>query len=58
MLCVCDVGMGDERYLLAVVDPAKTYTSSGVQQAAGEIVPTDDVNLQVFMDHLTKLAVQ
>eukprot|EP00211_Chloroparvula_japonica_P003748 CAMPEP_0119129606 /NCGR_PEP_ID=MMETSP1310-20130426/7282_1 /TAXON_ID=464262 /ORGANISM="Genus nov. species nov., Strain RCC2339" /LENGTH=774 /DNA_ID=CAMNT_0007120039 /DNA_START=261 /DNA_END=2588 /DNA_ORIENTATION=+ len=58
MFCVCDVGQGDERYLIAVVDPAKTYSSTSAVQQEGEIVATDDVNLQVFMDHLKKLAVK
>jgi len=45
---------GDERLLLSVVDPSVTHNSKG----SGEPVLTEDVNLQIFMDHLKKLAVQ
>jgi protein transport protein SEC23 len=52
----CNHNQGDARYLLAVVDPAPT--SSGNAGQGGEAIPTDDVNLQVFVDHLAKLTVQ
>ena len=52
----CDQGTSQARFLLAVVDPSVTHTS--MQQAGGEVVITEDVNLEVFMDHLKKLSVQ
>jgi protein transport protein SEC23 len=51
----CDHDHGDARYLLAVIDPAQTYSSATGQ--AGETIATDDVNLQVFVEHLAKLTV-
>eukprot|EP01106_Pelomyxa_sp_JSP_P015300 TRINITY_DN51_c0_g1_i8.p1 TRINITY_DN51_c0_g1~~TRINITY_DN51_c0_g1_i8.p1 ORF type:complete len:182 (+),score=54.12 TRINITY_DN51_c0_g1_i8:114-659(+) len=47
---------GDERLLLSVVDPSVTANSPN--KGSGEPVLTEDVNLQLFMDHLKKLAVQ
>jgi protein transport protein SEC23 len=52
----CNHNQGDARYLLAVVDPAPTAGPN--QGQSGESIPTDDVNLQVFVDHLAKLTVQ
>ena len=61
----CPHNHGDARYLLAVIDPAMTYNSSsgmggggGMGGQGGEVIPTDDANLQVFVDHLAKLTVQ
>ncbi|KAH3762957.1 copii coat protein [Pelomyxa schiedti] len=45
---------GDERLLLSVVDPCVTSATKG----GAEPVLTEDVNLQIFMEHLKKLAVQ
>jgi protein transport protein SEC23 len=53
----CDFNQGDSRYLLAVIDPAQTYSSNN-PAGAGETIATDDVNLQVFVEHLAKLTVQ
>ena len=55
----CDHGGSQARFLLAKVNPSTTHTSGGGygQQAQGQMIATDDVNLQVFMDHLKKLAV-
>mmetsp|Transcript_33737 Transcript_33737/g.52760 ORF Transcript_33737/g.52760 Transcript_33737/m.52760 type:complete len:606 (-) Transcript_33737:175-1992(-) len=62
----CPHNHGDARYLLAVVDPTNS-TGGGVGGSAGmmgggggggEVIPTDDANLQVFVDHLAKLTVQ
>jgi protein transport protein SEC23 len=56
-LVECDQGTSQARFLLAIIDPVVTHTSL-MQNATGERVNTDDVNLKVFMDHLKKLAVQ
>ena len=53
------------RFLLSKVNPSQTHNNgSGMygnwnqqQQAASAPILTDDVSLQVFMDHLKKLAV-
>ena len=59
----CDQHGSQARFLLARVNPSKTHTP-GQQQGwapdnagAGATVLTDDVSLQVFMEHLKKLAV-
>ncbi|KAJ3220294.1 GTPase-activating protein S23 [Dinochytrium kinnereticum] len=51
------------RFLLSKVNPSTTHASSGqgygygAQSATGQAIPTDDVSLQVFMEHLKKLSV-
>lgn len=52
----CDAGGSQARFLLAKVNPSTTHTT-GFGQAGGQAIATDDVSLQVFMDHLRKLAV-
>lgn len=52
----CDQGTGEQRFLLSVLDPSVTHQSIGQQQ--GQVIFTEDVNLEVFMEHLKKLAVQ
>lgn len=52
----CDQHTSQARFLLAPLDPSITHTSGG--GAGGEVVFTEDVNLQVFLEHLKKLAVQ
>jgi len=54
----CDYGASQARFLVAALDPATTHTSTGVAGKEGAIIPTEDVNLEVFMEHLKKLAVQ
>jgi len=51
------------RFLLAKLNPSVTHMNAGANaygQAGGanELVYTDDVSLQVFLQHLSKLAVQ
>jgi protein transport protein SEC23 len=57
----CDSGKSQARFLLSKVNPSTTHVSStaqyGQQPGQGQAIPTDDVSLQVFMDHLKKLAV-
>ena len=52
----CDQGKSQARFLLSKVNPSTTHVS-GYGAGEGQAIPTDDVSLQVFMDHLKKLAV-
>ncbi|KAD5803714.1 hypothetical protein E3N88_15074 [Mikania micrantha] len=55
-LVVCDQHGSQARFLLAKLNPSATYNN---EVAAGmDVIFTDDVNLQVFFEHLQKLAVQ
>ena len=58
---VCDQGSSQARFLLSKVNPSVTHNSSmgGFygDPNAGAPVLTDDVSLQVFMEHLKKLSV-
>lgn len=56
---VCDQNGSQARFLLSKLNPSTTHASSGAYGAtpAGAAIFTDDVSLQVFMDHLKKLAV-
>ena len=51
----CDQNGSQARFLLAKLNPSATYTTAA---ASSEVIMTDDVSLQVFTDHLKKLAVQ
>nr|GFB69934.1 protein transport protein SEC23-like [Tanacetum cinerariifolium] len=53
-LVVCDQHGSQARFLLAKLNPSATYNN---EVAAGmDVIFTDDVNLQVFFEHLQKLA--
>ncbi|KAI7892638.1 protein transporter SEC23 [Mucor mucedo] len=54
---VCDQGGSQARFLLSKLNPSTTHTSGTQYTAGGAVVLTDDVSLQVFMEHLKKLAV-
>jgi protein transport protein SEC23 len=59
---VCDQGGSQSRFLLSKLNPSTTHlteTSSlyGQETTPGQAIFTDDVSLQVFMEHLKKLAV-
>ena len=56
-LLECDQATSQARFLLAKLNPSATHSSTGFGQS-GEIIFTDDVSLQVFLEHLSKLAVQ
>ena len=45
------------RFLLAKLNPSATYNSASAAPG-GEVILTDDVSLQVFMEHLQRLSVQ
>lgn len=53
---VCDQHKSGARYLMARLNPTSTHNSN--LDGTGTTVYTDDVSLRVFMEHLTKLAVQ
>lgn len=54
---VCDQGSSQARFLLSKVNPSTTHNSTMGYGDAGGAVLTDDVSLQLFMEHLKKLAV-
>lgn len=57
---VCDQGGSQARFLLSKLNPSTTHMSGGIygsQNATGQAIFTDDVSLQVFMEHLKRLAV-
>ncbi|CAD5113540.1 DgyrCDS2702 [Dimorphilus gyrociliatus] len=52
-----EAGGSQARFLLSKVNPSNTHKNAfGYQQDGGQVL-TDDVSLQVFMDHLKKLTV-
>ncbi|XP_076911445.1 protein transport protein SEC23 E-like [Bidens hawaiensis] len=55
-LVVCDQHGSQARFLLAELNPSATYNND--VGAGMDVIFTDDVNLQVFFEHLQKLAVQ
>ncbi|ORY92768.1 hypothetical protein BCR35DRAFT_286137 [Leucosporidium creatinivorum] len=58
---VTDQGGSQARFLLSKLNPSTTHVSGGQQYAGGtpqgQAIFTDDVSLQIFMEHLKKLAV-
>eukprot|EP00890_Picochlorum_soloecismus_P005474 jgi/Picsp_1/5928/NSC_03285-R1_transport protein len=52
----CDQNGSQARFLLAKLNPSATYNTAATMSS--EVIMTDDVSLQVFTDHLKKLAVQ
>lgn len=57
-LVVCDQHSSQARFLLAKLNPSATYNSAQGPPPGGDIIFTDDVSLQVFVEHLQRLAVQ
>ncbi|XP_076884878.1 protein transport protein SEC23 F-like [Bidens hawaiensis] len=55
-LVVCDQHGSQARFLLAKLNPSATYNNEG--SPGMDVIFTDDVNLQVFFEHLQKLVVQ
>jgi protein transport protein SEC23 len=53
----CDQGGSQARFLLARLNPSATYNTAQFAGPGGDIIFTDDVSLQVFMEHLKRLAV-
>eukprot|EP00163_Fabomonas_tropica_P005041 TRINITY_DN1449_c0_g1_i1.p1 TRINITY_DN1449_c0_g1~~TRINITY_DN1449_c0_g1_i1.p1 ORF type:complete len:739 (-),score=224.20 TRINITY_DN1449_c0_g1_i1:330-2546(-) len=50
----CDQGGSQARFLMSKLNPSLTHNNAGGNQA---VVISDDVSLQVFTDHLKRLAV-
>ncbi|XP_058093436.1 protein transport protein SEC23 E-like [Magnolia sinica] len=57
-LVVCDQHGSQARFLLAKLNPSATYNSAHEIAAGSDVIFTDDVSLQVFFEHLQRLAVQ
>ncbi|XP_006463484.1 copii coat protein, partial [Agaricus bisporus var. bisporus H97] len=57
---VCDQGGSQARFLLSKLNPSTTHMSTTMYGtstgSAGQAIFTDDVSLQVFMEHLKRLA--
>jgi len=55
----CAQYSGDARHLLSILDPAITHTTGNSASNPGaEAILTEDVSLQVFLDHLRAAAVK
>jgi len=57
---VCDQGGSQARFLLSKLNPSTTHMSNTMYGSApganaGQAIFTDDVSLQVFMEHLKRL---
>ncbi|KAI0522984.1 hypothetical protein KFK09_005373 [Dendrobium nobile] len=57
-LVVCDQHGSQARFLLAKLNPSATYNSAHEVAPGSDIIFTDDASLQVFCEHLQRLAVQ
>jgi protein transport protein SEC23 len=63
MYVVCDQYGSQARFLISKLNPSTTHVTSnasiasGSDGSSGHAVFTDDVSLQVFFDHLSKLVV-
>ncbi|GMH18623.1 hypothetical protein Nepgr_020464 [Nepenthes gracilis] len=57
-LVVCDQHGSQARFLLAKLNPSATYNNASDLAAGSDVIFTDDVSLQVFFEHLQRLAVQ
>lgn len=55
-LIKCDQHSSQARFLLAKLNPSVTQDST--YTGGSEVIFTDDISLQVFIDHLQALAVQ
>ncbi|KAF2298150.1 hypothetical protein GH714_015655 [Hevea brasiliensis] len=57
-LVVCDQHGSQARFLLAKLNPSANYNNAHEMAAGSDVIFTDDVSLQVFFEHLQRLAVQ
>ncbi|KAM3327283.1 hypothetical protein CQW23_23005 [Capsicum baccatum] len=57
-LVVCDQHGSQARFLLAKLNPSATYNNPNDMAAGSDVIFTDDVSLQIFFEHLQRLAVQ
>jgi len=58
MYIECDQYGSQARFVKSKLNPSVTYNSNGNSGNSSDFLFTDDVSLQVFMDHLKRLAVQ
>ncbi|XP_022155777.1 protein transport protein SEC23 [Momordica charantia] len=56
-LVICDQHGSQARFLLAKLNPSATYNTES-PLPGGDIIFTDDVSFEVFLDHLQRLTVQ
>ncbi|XP_062099483.1 protein transport protein SEC23 C isoform X2 [Humulus lupulus] len=56
-LVVCDQYGSQARFLLAKLNPSATYNNDA-PLPGGDVIFTDDVSFEVFLDHLQRLAIQ
>ncbi|RXI06649.1 hypothetical protein DVH24_025785 [Malus domestica] len=56
-LVICDQHGSQARFLLAKLNPSATYNNEA-PLPVGDVIFTDDVSFEVFLDHLQRLAVQ
>ncbi|PQQ09261.1 protein transport protein SEC23 [Prunus yedoensis var. nudiflora] len=56
-LVICDQHGSQARFLLAKLNPSATYNNEA-PLPGGDVIFTDDVGFEVFLDHLQRLAVQ
>lgn len=54
----CDQNGSQARFLLAKLNPSVNHNSAAAEYGGSDFIFTDDVSLEVFMNHLKKLAVQ
>ncbi|KAL2892650.1 Protein transport protein SEC23 [Bienertia sinuspersici] len=57
-LVICDQYGSQARFLLAKLNPSATYNSGVPPSPGGDLIFTDDVSFEVFLDHLQRLVVQ
>ncbi|CAH9080693.1 unnamed protein product [Cuscuta europaea] len=57
-LVVCDQHGSQARFLLAKLNPSATYNNAHEMVSGTDVIFTDDVSLQIFFEHLQRLAVQ
>ncbi|CDP09314.1 unnamed protein product [Coffea canephora] len=57
-LVICDQHGSQARFLLVKLNPSATYNSDAPPAPGGDIIFTDDVSFEVFLEHLQRLAVQ
>ena len=53
---IADQHKSEARFLICKLNPSVTHNSTDIH--AGQVIPTDDVSLKVFMEHLMKLSVE
>ena len=53
----CDQNGSQARFLLAKLNPSVNHHSAAAEYGGSDFIFTDDVSLEVFMEHLKKLAV-